>query len=91
VQKGVNLVEGNVVMGTGDAGIQLSSGAIIRNNIITGAANYGIFVADNQNQNAGVFHDIQIVHNTVYNSASADLYLKVRVILSPTGPAVLFA
>jgi hypothetical protein len=79
VQRGANLVEGNVVVGTEDAGIQLSSGAIIRNNIIVGAANYGIFVADNQNQNAGVFHDVHIIHNTVYNSASADLYTKVQV------------
>jgi hypothetical protein len=74
----VNLVEGNVIVGTQDAGIQLSSGAIIRNNIVVGAAGYGIFLANNQNQQSGVFHDVQIVHNTVYNSGAADLYLRVR-------------
>ncbi|ELR22027.1 uncharacterized protein ACA1_157590 [Acanthamoeba castellanii str. Neff] len=75
-QRGVNLVEGNVIVGTQDAGIQLSSGAIIRNNIVVGAAGYGIFLANNQNQQSGVFHDVQIVHNTVYNSGAADLYLR---------------
>jgi hypothetical protein len=82
------VVEGNVVINTEDNGIQLSSGAIVRNNIVVNAQSYGIYVANNQNQQAGVYHDVQIVHNTVYSSGSADLYLPVLSNFSWLGTSV---
>lgn len=63
-------------MTTGDNGIQMSAGAVLRNNIVVGASGGGIYVAANQLQNN--FHDIQILQNTVYNSGSVDLYFPVR-------------
>jgi hypothetical protein len=77
------LVEGNVIVNSGDNGIQVSSGALIRNNIIVGAAGYGIFLANNQNQQSGVYSNVQIVHNTIYNSGYVDLYLPVHASSSP--------
>jgi hypothetical protein len=73
-------VEGNVILITKDNGIQLSSGAIVRNNIVIGAASYGIYVSNNQLQTDGVYHDIQIAHNTVYQSGAADLRFPVPTI-----------
>jgi hypothetical protein len=83
-QRGVNLVEGNVVINTQDNGIQFSSGVVVRNNIVVGAGYYGIFLSNNQNQQSGVYSNVQIVHNTVYNSGSSDLYLPVRA-----GPSIV--
>jgi hypothetical protein len=74
-------VEGNVVMTTDDNGIQVSSGVLVQNNIVIGAKAAGIAVSNNQLQTTGVYHDVKIIHNTVYSSGSADLYLPVRLLL----------
>lgn len=79
-QRGQNLIEGNLVWSTKDAGIQLTSGAVIRNNIVISATDAGIYVSANQLEND--YHDLQIVHNTVYGSLGQDLYLPV----CPTPP-----
>lgn len=77
-QKGTNVVEGNVVMNTlSDNGIQVSSGVRVQNNIVINAHAAGIAVSTNQLQTAGVYHDVKIIHNTVYASGSADLYLPI--------------
>jgi hypothetical protein len=73
--KGVNLIEGNAVTQTKGNGIQVSSGAVVRNNIITDVAAYGIAVSNTQLKTSNNYHDIQIVHNTVIRSNTADLML----------------
>lgn len=78
LQRGSNVVQGNVIIGTNDNGIQVSSGAIIRNNIVVNSAYYGIFVSSNQLQTSGGYHDVKVEHNTVYGSGSVDLYLPVH-------------
>lgn len=70
-----------MVMNTNDNGIQVSSGVRVQNNIVINANAAGIAVSNNQLQTAGVYHDVKIIHNTVYSSGSADLYLPVRLLL----------
>lgn len=60
-----NIVERNVIWGTMDNGIQLCGQAIVRNNIVFGAAAGGI-----QSQASQGFDptDAEVVHNTVFSS-----------------------
>lgn len=75
IQRGVNLVEGNAVTKTKSNGIQVSSGAMVRNNIVANVVSFGIAVSSAQLKTANRYHDIQIVHNTVALSGQADLSL----------------
>ncbi|MEM1034267.1 MAG: right-handed parallel beta-helix repeat-containing protein [Myxococcota bacterium] len=65
---GPNVVEGNVMWGCGDHGIQAAADAVIRNNIILGAAQDGL---RSQPHQSGVPGDLVIVHNTILNSGNA--------------------
>lgn len=59
---GPNVLERNVLWGCGDHGIQSAANAVIRNNIILGAAADGI---RNQPHQAGSPANLEIVHNTI--------------------------
>jgi len=63
-----NLVEGNFVWGTIDNGIQVVGQIVVRNNIVVDAGVYGIHSKPSQGFEP---HDLEIVHNTVYNAGAA--------------------
>ncbi|AWV89983.1 right-handed parallel beta-helix repeat-containing protein [Bradymonas sediminis] len=63
-----NIIEGNVMWACGDNGIQTSQDAIIRNNIILGAAASGIALQPHQ---AGAPANLEVIHNTVVNTGDA--------------------
>jgi hypothetical protein len=69
---GANLVEGNVAIGVkDDHGIQVTAGAVIRNNIVINAAGDGINLSNNANNvynNLGT-RRVTMEHNTVVNNA----------------------
>lgn len=65
---GPNLIERNALWGCGDHAIQAAADAIIRNNVILGAAADGI---RNQPHQAGVPGNLEIVHNTVLSAAGS--------------------
>lgn len=71
--KGVNIVEGNLIWNTKiDSGIQVSAGAVIRNNIIFGSGNDGITITSNSNniQQGKQARNVHLHHNTILNSAA---------------------
>lgn len=75
--KGLNIVEGNVVINTpSDSGIQVSAGAIIRNNIVIGSRDSGIFIANNNNNiyNGLGTRRLTIAHNTLYKNGQYGIY-----------------
>lgn len=59
----VNLVEGNVLWGCGDSGIQAAADAVIRNNIIIESPGSNGF--NSQPHQAAVPQNLQFVHNTI--------------------------
>jgi hypothetical protein len=56
-----NIIEGNVIIGSGDNCIQAQGEAIIRNNIVSDCAGWGIYSSDHQGVSAG----LKIISNTV--------------------------
>ncbi|MFN8063026.1 MAG: right-handed parallel beta-helix repeat-containing protein [Vicinamibacterales bacterium] len=60
-----NIIERNLVWDTLDNGIQVVGQAIVRNNIVVGAAANGINSGARQNIAP---HDLRVVHNTVYGT-----------------------
>ena len=65
-----NVVERNLVWGTGDNGIQVVGQIVVRNNIVLGAGQNGIQSKASQ----GLYpHDVDIVHNTIVASGAACL------------------
>jgi hypothetical protein len=61
-----NLVEGNVMWGCDDAGIQVAADAVIRNNIIFATTGGGLTSQDH----AGVTpRNLQIIHNTIVSGS----------------------
>ena len=65
-----NVIERNVLWGCGDHGIQSAADAIIRNNIILGAAGDGI---RSQPHQSGAPSGLEIVHNTILNGQGGAL------------------
>lgn len=65
---GPNILERNLMWGCGDHAIQSAADAVIRNNIILGAANDGIRNQPHQN---GVPSNLLITHNTVLAPANS--------------------
>lgn len=63
-----NIIERNLMWGCGDHAIQSAADAVIRNNIILGAAQDGI---RNQPHQSGVPSNLVITHNTVLASANS--------------------
>jgi hypothetical protein len=73
---GANLIEGNVALNVqSDNGIQVTAGAIVRNNIVIGFASYGIGVLNNQAMPNSSPRNLVIEHNTVYNTKGTCLVL----------------
>ncbi|MCC7387099.1 MAG: right-handed parallel beta-helix repeat-containing protein [Deltaproteobacteria bacterium] len=68
-----NIIERNVMWGCGDHGIQSAADAIIRNNIILGAAGDGIAMQPHQ---AGTPSNLVVVHNTILNATSDAISLR---------------
>ena len=70
--QGVNLVEGNLIINTRtDSGIQVSAGAIIRNNVIVGSAGDGVSISNNPDNiynNQGT-RNIKLHHNTLVSNS----------------------
>jgi MYXO-CTERM domain-containing protein len=62
-----NVIEGNVMWGCGDHGIQSAADAVIRNNVILGAAADGIALQPHQ---SGAPAELVVVHNTVLAPAN---------------------
>ena len=67
---GPNIIERNLMWGCGDHAIQSAADAVIRNNIILGAANDGI---RNQPHQTGVPSNLVITHNTVLSPSNSAL------------------
>lgn len=67
---GPNIIERNVMWGCGDHGIQSAADAIIRNNIILGAAADGI---RNQPHQSGEPANLVITHNTILKAQGTAL------------------
>lgn len=90
---GPNILERNVMWNCGDHAIQSAADVIIRNNIILGAAAYGI--ANQQHQN-GSPSNIEIMFNTILNSGDAirssgitgSVVIANNAVYSETGSAI---
>lgn len=67
-----NIIERNLMWGCGDHAIQSAADAIIRNNIILGAAQDGI---RSQPHQAGVPNNLEIYNNTVFNTTASVIRL----------------
>lgn len=80
---GPNIVEGNFIYGSkNDAGIQVSAGAIIRNNVIVGNKQGIVVTANSVNLQAGKSNrNIVVVGNTLVNNQGTGIVVPT---LSPT-------
>jgi hypothetical protein len=67
-----NLIERNVVWHSGDNGIQVDSDAIVRNNIVLGAAGAGFAANVQQGVSPG---NLDIVNNTIINAGGDAIHL----------------
>jgi hypothetical protein len=67
-----NIVERNIVWNSGDNAIQVDSDAIVRNNIVLGAAASGIAANTQQGASPG---NLDIINNTVLNSHGDAIHL----------------
>lgn len=89
-----NVIEGNAMWSCGDHAIQSAADAIIRNNIILGAAQDGIRNQPHQN---GVPGNLIMVHNTVLstqnaairsNNIAGSVVIANNALFAQTGPAI---
>jgi len=81
--RGVNIIEGNIILNTiQDAGIQATAGAIIRNNIVLNAGNDGISIIPNSVKPNSNVRNIKILHNTVIGAQGFPLRLN-SIVSSP--------
>jgi hypothetical protein len=67
-----NVIERNLVWNSGDNGIQVTGDAIVRNNIVLGAAAAGIGIHASQ---GGVVQNLVIVNNTVLKASGDALHV----------------
>ncbi|MEO7433448.1 MAG: right-handed parallel beta-helix repeat-containing protein [Dokdonella sp.] len=77
-----NIIERNVIWTSGDNGIQVDSDAIVRNNIVLGAAGAGFAANAQQGVRPG---NLDIVNNTIINAGGDAIHL------SNVGGAILLA
>jgi hypothetical protein len=91
---GPNIIERNLIWGFGDHAIQSAADAVIRNNIILGAAQDGI---RNQPHQSGVPSNLEITHNTVLapsksairsNSIAGSVVIANNALFAQVGNAV---
>eukprot|EP01111_Echinosteliopsis_oligospora_P016428 TRINITY_DN682_c0_g1_i1.p1 TRINITY_DN682_c0_g1~~TRINITY_DN682_c0_g1_i1.p1 ORF type:complete len:522 (-),score=150.92 TRINITY_DN682_c0_g1_i1:92-1657(-) len=86
--RGVNIIEGNVVLNTiQDAGIQATAGALIRNNVVLNAGLDGISIIPNSVMSGSTVRKVTIIHNTVIGSAGNAL----RLNSIPSSPSITIA
>jgi hypothetical protein len=67
-----NVIERNLVWNSGDNGIQVDSDAIVRNNIVLGAAAAGFAANSQQGVTPG---NLEIVNNTIINAGGDAIHL----------------
>ena len=67
-----NVIERNIVWNSGDNGIQVTADAIVRNNIVLGAAAHGIGIHASQGGSVG---NLVIVNNTVLKASGDALHM----------------
>ena len=67
-----NIIERNLVWNSGDNGIQVTADAIVRNNIVLGAAAHGIGIHASQ---GGTVGNLVIVNNTVLKASGDALHI----------------
>jgi Right handed beta helix region len=89
-----NLIERNIVWNSRDSGIQVTADAIVRNNIVLGAANNAFF---SNNIDGGSANHLTIVNNTFLapqgngirlNGVSGSVLIANNAIYAPNGEAV---
>ena len=89
-----NIIERNIVWNSNDSGIQITADAIVRNNIVLGAANNAFF---SNNIDGGSAANLTIVNNTFLmpggdgirlNSVSGSVTIANNAIYAPTGYAI---
>lgn len=76
-----NVIERNLVWNSGDNGIQVTGDAIVRNNIVLGAAAHGIGIHASQ---GGTVGNLTIVDNTVLKASGDALHIN-----DVTGPVLI--
>jgi len=87
--RGQNIIENNICIGTHDYGIQVTAGAIIRNNIIVNAPLGGIAVIANDVQPGKSPRNVQIYENTIIGGSSC-LYISTSDSASVAANNALF-
>lgn len=89
-----NIIERNIIWNSNDSGIQITADAIVRNNIVLGAANNAFF---SNNIDGGSASNLTIVNNTFLmphgdgirlNAVSGPVLIANNAIYAPTGYAV---
>lgn len=89
-----NVIEGNAMWNCGDHAIQSAADAVIRNNIILGAAASGISLQPHQ---SGAPSNVQVLHNTIVvpggramnvSGAVGPVVIANNAIYSQAGPAI---
>lgn len=89
-----NIIERNIVWDSNDSGIQITADAIVRNNIVLGAANNAFF---SNNIDGGSAANLTIVNNTFLmpggdgirlNSVSGTVTIANNAIYAPAGYAI---
>jgi hypothetical protein len=89
-----NIIERNIIWNSNDSGIQITADAIVRNNIVLGAANNAFF---SNNIDGGSAANLTIVNNTFLmpggdgirlNSVTGTVTIANNAIYSPTGYAI---
>ena len=89
-----NLIERNIIWNSHDSGIQITADAIVRNNIVLGAANNAFF---SNNIDGGSANNLTIVNNTFLapqgdgirlNGVTGTVLIANNAIYAPNGDAV---
>ncbi len=89
-----NIIERNIVWNSHDSGIQITADAIVRNNIVLGAANNAFF---SNNIDGGSANNLTIVNNTFLmpqgigirlNGVTGSVLIANNAIYAPNGDAV---
>lgn len=68
---GANIIEGNFCDASGDNGVQVSAGAVVRNNIIYNSRLDGVNVANNDVQPGKSNRNVKIIGNTVVTAGGS--------------------
>ncbi|MEM6931421.1 MAG: right-handed parallel beta-helix repeat-containing protein, partial [Myxococcota bacterium] len=75
--RGRNIIEGNLIVDSGNVGIQVTSDAIVRNNVVIRSGGDGAGL-NGSATNQGIANDVQWLHNTVVMTNPAAGCLEAR-------------